>query len=275
MCGIIYVNSERAMKMAISLTIAQDNRGKVSTGVAWINNNEIKILKDIVEPKAFQNKYKSIIENNNAGFVIAHNRQPSQGTGILENAHPFLSCNKKYSLVHNGTEQVEAARELLKMLNHKFEGNTDSEVLLHLFEEFTTKFDEITALKKLQEFCGYSSILILSKEGKVFGFGSAIEIIRDSNGIYLASSMSPFIEVFGHVRKWVYTPGENTLFTIDKNRKITFYGEFEKVQRMLREDYYNYMNKTTETLDKEDASELNDITDPVAEKYFHDRSVQW
>ncbi len=50
------------------------------------------------------------------------------------NAHPHFDCTKTIAIVHNGI--IENYKELKERLaNHKFESETDSEVIAHLIEE--------------------------------------------------------------------------------------------------------------------------------------------
>jgi glutamine---fructose-6-phosphate transaminase (isomerizing) len=68
---------------------------------------------------------------------IAHIRSATQGDVCQENAHPHLSCDKAFAVVHNGTiSNFERIREELQAKrNHLFFSDTDSEVIVHLLEE--------------------------------------------------------------------------------------------------------------------------------------------
>lgn len=64
----------------------------------------------------------------------------SNGNGI-EN-HPFLSEDKSLLLSHNGclSGYKSLRKHLIKSFKHKFESKVDSEVLLHLFEQYHKKY---------------------------------------------------------------------------------------------------------------------------------------
>ena len=227
MCGItgvILFKGKDAMRQAVDLTIEQSHRGTTSTGIACINNNNIFILKDTLSPSDFRDRYSKLIESDNHDLVISHNRMPSQGRPCIENSHPFMSCDKQFALIHNGTEDTDAIREILVNLGHYFDGDTDSEVLLHYFEELTKHFSIIDSLKKLTQYFGRSSIVILTKSGEVYGYGHNIVIIRDKSGIYIASELDTFTNKFNNQRKEIYTLNSGTVFII-KNKQLSFEGE--------------------------------------------------
>jgi glucosamine--fructose-6-phosphate aminotransferase (isomerizing) len=69
---------------------------------------------------------------------IAHRRWATQGLVSPENAHPHLSCDRSFAVVHNGMisnhEEIEKAL-LRDRGNHFFFSDTDTEVITHLMEE--------------------------------------------------------------------------------------------------------------------------------------------
>jgi len=62
--------------------------------------------------------------------LLIHFRLATQGEGT----HPFLSCDRRLVLAHNGVVFDDLARIVLENQGHKFRTNIDSEVLVHLLE---------------------------------------------------------------------------------------------------------------------------------------------
>ena len=53
------------------------------------------------------------------------------------NAHPHCDCQKNIYLVHNGIiENYKELKEMLQKEGHKFNSETDTEVIAHLIEKF-------------------------------------------------------------------------------------------------------------------------------------------
>jgi len=112
-------------------------------------------------------------------------------TGEKEGIQPLYGCGNKVALVFNG--EIYNYRELAERLsNHRFSTSTDTEVIVHLFEENLKNSDMVTAVRKTMSqldgmyafaLCYNDNIILcrdslgvkplyLSEEGAVFAFAS-------------------------------------------------------------------------------------------------------
>ena len=138
MCGIAgYIGKNNAEKNLIDSLKYLEYRGYDSAGIA--------ILKDKIDIKKsagkISNLEKIINYNNNSTCGIAHTRWATHGSANNVNAHPHLSNNKKWAIVHNGIiENFNQIKQDLKKQGYKFKSQTDTEVICNLLEQ-TNKSD--------------------------------------------------------------------------------------------------------------------------------------
>lgn len=132
MCGIIgYTGHRNANNILIECLKRLDYRGYDSAGIAVVEGN-LQISKEV---GSISNLEKKIIPNNGTNG-IGHTRWATHGKVTKENAHPQISCNKKFAIVHNGIiENFIKLRKELEDKGHKFTSQTDTEIIIHLIEE--------------------------------------------------------------------------------------------------------------------------------------------
>lgn len=169
MCGIAGYYGEGAALKALFITLHQLERGTKGSGVAYVRGRKIKYVKAPRHPMEFyvKNKERLAVPTR---VAIAHNRLPSVGDVKCTNTHPFVDCEKRFALVHNGHAFVQALRAKIIANGHRVRGDTDSEVLCHRLEElYLEEGDMVTALMRLarEEFTG--AVLVLTREGRIYG----------------------------------------------------------------------------------------------------------
>ncbi|MDQ3083214.1 MAG: asparagine synthetase B, partial [Thermoproteota archaeon] len=129
MCGIVGILSKKGENVAPlieKMLTCMKNRGPDGVGLATED--------EIVYSNTFN---KLFFAQANAFNVLGHSRLAIVGGSC--GSQPFLSCDKKLVLEHNG--EIYNYRELRKSLEsrHKFTTSTDSEVVIHLIEDHYEK----------------------------------------------------------------------------------------------------------------------------------------
>ncbi len=164
MCGIVgYIGDKSTKKVLYDGLSKLEYRGYDSAGIAIIEDNEIKIKKAVGKLNALGEVLKKEEIKGNIG--IGHTRWATHGGPTLENAHPHVGCKNELVLVHNGIIEnyLELRKELIKK-GHIFKSETDTEVIVHLIEEYYTG-DLYGAIRKSLKYLeGTYAIAVMSKK---------------------------------------------------------------------------------------------------------------
>ncbi|WP_281951133.1 glutamine--fructose-6-phosphate transaminase (isomerizing) [Nitrosophilus kaiyonis] len=199
MCGIVgYIGKREIKSFLIEGLKELEYRGYDSAGIAIIENESMHVFKAVGKIKNLEEKAKDF-KTKEFGIGIGHTRWATHGKPTELNAHPHLG---EFSyVVHNGI--IENYKELKKELEnkgYKFISQTDTETIVHLFEEnFKHKKDPFKAFKDtISKLKGAYAILLISKASPNTIFfaknGSPLIIGKNSkNEIFFASSDAPLI----------------------------------------------------------------------------------
>jgi glucosamine--fructose-6-phosphate aminotransferase (isomerizing) len=168
MCGIIgYIGEKKAAPILLKGLKNLEYRGYDSAGIGTVSNKKILIEKDIGKIDEVDKKVNlSAIEGN---IGIAHSRWATHGGVTKENAHPHTDCKNQISIVHNGIiENYKELKDKLITKGHKFKSETDTEIVVHLIEDYykgNLKEAVIKALKHLEG--SYALGIICTEENKL------------------------------------------------------------------------------------------------------------
>lgn len=178
MCGIIgYVGNKNAKEVIISGLKSLEYRGYDSSGIAYNDNNKIKVIK--LEGKVANLEERLKNDHNISNIAIGHTRWATHGKPNEINAHPQRKGIT--TLVHNGI--IENYVELKEKLanNYVFESETDTEVACALIDDCNRKTNnKLEALKMAQS--------------KIIGsYAFAIIFDDEPNTIYAMKKNSPLI----------------------------------------------------------------------------------
>lgn len=152
MCGIVgYTGAQNATTVLFDGLKKLEYRGYDSSGIATLRG---KIFIEKAKGRISHLREKSENGKNLPGNVgIGHTRWATHGAPSDANAHPMLSFDKKFALVHNGIiENYASFKPQLIADGIRFTSETDSEVIVHLIaKNYSSLLDPIKAIKQTVE----------------------------------------------------------------------------------------------------------------------------
>src|SRR5574344_895594 len=132
MCGIVgYIGNVKAVPVLINGLKSLEYRGYDSAGVAALENNDIKVVKDKGRVKVIENNPE--LSKLNGTIGIAHTRWATHGIPSKENAHPHVDNSNLFAVVHNGIiENYSDLKSKLLENGYTLYSQTDTEVIPNL-----------------------------------------------------------------------------------------------------------------------------------------------
>ncbi|MBR8465773.1 glutamine--fructose-6-phosphate transaminase (isomerizing) [Campylobacter sp. faydin G-140] len=203
MCGIIgYIGDAEKRSVILNGLKELEYRGYDSAGMAVMSSGEISYFKAVGKLENLAEKTKEY-SSNGFGVAIGHTRWATHGKPTEINAHPHLG---EFSfVVHNGIiENFKELKDELKAKGVKFVSQTDTEVIVHLFEETLKERRDNDVFKAYEAMVGrlkgaYATLLItkLAPDKIFFAKEAAPMAIGKSEAkeLYFASSDAPLIGV--------------------------------------------------------------------------------
>ncbi|OCL88797.1 Glutamine--fructose-6-phosphate aminotransferase (isomerizing) [Aliarcobacter thereius] len=200
MCGIVgYIGKQDSCKILLDGLKELEYRGYDSAGIAALNDKGIDVFKAVGKLVNLEDKVNES-KNGIYNLGIGHTRWATHGKPTEVNAHPHLG---EYSyVVHNGIiENYKELKDELLSFGHKFISQTDTEVIVHLFEHYNNSLKDSKkafqeTIKRLE---GAFAILLITKDEpeKIFFYklGSPMIVARglEENEVLFASSDSALI----------------------------------------------------------------------------------
>lgn len=238
MCGIIgYVGFRKASEVILRGLKTLEYRGYDSAGIAVANENKIEIRKGAGKVEDVAN---SLMFTSLEGKIgIGHSRWATHGKVCRENAHPHSNCSKTIALVHNGViENYLSLKEDLLKKGHKFESETDSEVVAHLIEENAKTMEMekafLEAVKKLQG--SYAIVAIANNEKKIFAArkNSPLLLGLGKGEHFLASDIPAILP---YTKKVIPIDEERMVVATENECKITDFEGKEKQGKIMEVDW--------------------------------------
>src|SRR3954447_331769 len=143
MCGIVgYIGDQQVAPLLIQGLKRLEYRGYDSAGIAVAKNGSLLVRKEAGKIAELE---KMLVSDPVEGvYGIGHTRWATHGPPNQRNAHPHVSENGDFAVVHNGIiENAQPLKRKLQERGHTFSSDTDTEVLVHLIEDiFNTGLSE-------------------------------------------------------------------------------------------------------------------------------------
>lgn len=249
MCGIVgYIGTKDAYPILVKGLKRLEYRGYDSAGIALLHDGDLNVHKC----KGKVADLETFSENKNlSGSVgIGHTRWATHGPPNDVNAHPHMSGDGQLSLIHNGIiENYDVIKENLLSRGHKFESDTDTEVLIHFIEEIHAqeKGDLFDAVRiALNEVHGAYAIVMVDmnnpREVIVAKNSSPLVIGLGENEYFIASDATPIVE---YTKNVIYLEdGEIARLNLDTGIKL------KTVRNEDKKPYVQELEMQLEALEK-------------------------
>lgn len=193
-CRLTARQKEKIIKI---LSAECEVRGTDAAGVAYVENEEIKIYKRPIPAHKIKFRFKS-----NPSVIMGHTQMTTQGNQKFnQNNHPFYSENLKFALAHNGViNNDKKLRKSEKLLQTNIQ--TDSYIAVQLIENKGTL--NLETLKFMAE--------------KVKG-SFCFTLLDKHNNFYIVKGNNP-IAIYDFGDFYIYASTEDILNKALKRLKI-------------------------------------------------------
>ncbi len=161
MCGIVgFTGAQAAAPLLLEGLKRLEYRGYDSAGIAVMGGG--------IRVEKVSGKVEKLCEKTGDGTLvpgstgIGHTRWATHGAPTDLNAHPHLSSDGRFAVVHNGIiENYAALREELTAKGYSFISETDTEVIVHLLEMYDSGDLKATVMKTVARLEGSYALGVL------------------------------------------------------------------------------------------------------------------
>jgi len=233
MCGIVgYVGGRPAVPIILDGLRRLEYRGYDSAGIAVLDpanrllvrraSGKLRNLEDVIR-----------VDPLDGSFGVGHTRWATHGRPTEENAHPHRDCHGDLVVVHNGIiENYLELKAQLQQEGHRFQTETDTEVIAHLIEKHFTGSLEEAVRQAVRQLRGVFAIAVLSRKdpGKIVAARMGPPaVVGLGDGEYFVASDVPAI--LSHTRDVFFlADGDLAVITSEGVRLSNFDGQPVKRQ---------------------------------------------
>ena len=222
MCGIVgYIGHRVATPVLMEGLKRLEYRGYDSAGIAVQNGKGLERRRAAGKISRLEQLIGASPVHGSVG--IAHTRWATHGPPTEFNAHPHVTEDGAFAVVHNGIiENATALRQHLEERGHVFSSETDTEVLAHLIEEMYSESLEQAVIDALHLVEGTYGIAVMSDRDPdkivVARKGSPLLVGLGEGEYYVASDASA---ILSHTRQVIYlADGDLAVLTRDGYRVL-------------------------------------------------------
>ncbi|MBN1886330.1 MAG: glutamine--fructose-6-phosphate transaminase (isomerizing) [Thermoflexales bacterium] len=239
MCGIVgYVGHRDATALILEGLRRLEYRGYDSAGIAVVETGgTLGVRRNVGKLSNLAVALQAQPLQGNIG--IGHTRWATHGQPSETNAHPHTDCTGNLVVIHNGiVENFHQLREQLKAAGHTFVSETDTEVIVHLVEEYVKEGAtlEDAARRALVQLKGAHGIVLMSRlepDRLVcarIGNAGGVTIGLGSNGcqeMFVASDMPAILE---HTRRMIFLESRQMAVVMRDGVKISSLDTGERLE---------------------------------------------
>lgn len=223
MCGIVgFTGPQQAAPVLLEGLKRLEYRGYDSAGIAVESEGKIRTEK-------CSGYLENLVKMTDGGKTvpgncgIGHTRWATHGAPTVTNAHPHISNDGHFAVVHNGIiENYAQLREELTAKGFVFYSETDTEVVVHLLDMYYTGDLKRAVMKTVARLEGSYSLGVLCDErpGELIAVKNSSPLILGvgAGENFFASDVTALI---GHTRTVIYL--EDGEFASLTPEKITVY----------------------------------------------------
>lgn len=272
MCGIIgYIGTKKAKPILINGLLRLEYRGYDSAGIATIENNGIKIMKEkgrIANLEAMDG-----INTLEGTIGIGHTRWATHGKTSATNSHPHYDNDNIFAVVHNGIiENYHELRKFLEENNYTFFSDTDTEVIPNLINFYYKK--EKDFLKAVKVACddlkGSFALEILCKF-----YPDNMIVVRQDSPLVIGKGLdenyiSSDIPAILSFTKDFYFLNDREFAVLSRNNIVFYDNNLNKIEKPIKSIEWNTASAEKDGYDdfmlKEIYEQPNSIRETIGSK---------
>ena len=272
MCGIIgYIGTKKAKPILINGLLRLEYRGYDSAGIATIENNGIKIMKEkgrIANLEAMDG-----INTLEGTIGIGHTRWATHGKPSATNSHPHYDNDNIFAVVHNGMiENYHELRKFLEENNYTFFSDTDTEVIPNLINFYYKK--EKDFLKAVKVACddlkGSFALEILCKF-----YPDNMIVVRQDSPLVIGKGLdenyiSSDIPAILSFTKDFYFLNDREFAVLSRNNIVFYDNNLNKIEKPIKSIEWNTASAEKDGYDdfmlKEIYEQPNSIRETIGSK---------
>lgn len=235
MCGIVgYIGTEQAEDILLTGLKRLEYRGYDSAGLAIVGEDGLHVEKKEGKVDDLRNALDG--KPMEGALGVGHTRWATHGAPNDVNAHPHVSSDGQFAVVHNGIiENHGAIKKQLEQKGYTFQSDTDTEVLVHLIEEVKRE-----ASLSLPEAVRQALTQVVGT------YGIAVVSDSDDDLLMAARKGSPLILGIGDDEYFI---GSDAAPLVEHTRQVVYLSDGEMVT--VRRSGYEVTTIDNEPLEKE------------------------